>query len=344
MNCRNCGKDIGTDSEFCPYCGAATGAAASGAAAAASTTPPAPPQPPPPPAAGPPPAPPGGATPPMGAGIPPAPPGPPPKKKSALPWILAIVGIVVVVAVVLILVFVVFKGDGGTDKTEVETVVETFFASLEKQDATMLVSTMEPAYVEELEDTLGAGYIDLLDEYFFLYFPEDLEITIDEMEAEINGDKADVKITKGTVTYADESGDEVIEDASDMDMGSFMLVKVDGKWYLSEETLIEMGFDFSGLQDFEDTSTEGFTDPRENDYYLEVSLPIDSDIEAFNVLLEDPDISDWYWQVDLPQFEISDENTSYVIYLYELDEGFNEIPYGYYGVDKETGEIFEVVE
>ncbi len=343
MNCQNCGKEIAADSEFCPYCGTAAGAAAAGTAAGAtaSSTPQAPPPPPPPAAGPPPPPPPGGATPPMGTGVPPAPYGPPPKKKSPLPWILGIVGVVVVVAVVLILVFVVFKGDGGTDASGPEGVVETFFSALEKNDATLLVSTMNPDYVDELKSILGSDYIDLMDEYFFLYFPEDLKITIDEMETEIDGDTADVKIVKGTVTYTDYDGETVTADATDMDMDSFTLVRVDGKWYLSEETLIEMGFDFSGL---EDAGAEDLTDFSEEDLDMGWDLPVDSEDEALTILLDDPDIWDWYMATDIPQYEISDEDTSYVFYLYELDEDFNEIPFGYFAVDKETGEVFEVVE
>ena len=256
-----------------------------------------------------------------------------------------------IVAVVLILVFVVFKGDGGAGATDAEKVVQTFFSSLENQDASLLVSTMEPAYVEELKDILGADYISLLDDYFFMYFPDDLKIDIKKMESEVEGDRADVRIVEGTVAYTDEYGDEVVADAADMDMESFVLVKVDGKWYLSEKTLKEMGIDFTGYEDFESDGGEsldiedlGIEDPRENDYYMEIVLPIDSELEAFNVILEDPDINDWYWLADLPQFDISDENTSYVVYLYELDENLNEIPFGYFAVDKETGEIFEVVE
>jgi hypothetical protein len=286
----------------------------------------------------------------MGTGVPPTPYGPQAKKKSPWPWILGIVGVAVVVAVVLILVFVVFKGDGGTDASGPEGVVQTFFEALEKQDAKLLVGTMEPDYVDELKSILGSEYIDLLDEYFFMYFPEDLKITIDEMETEIDGDEADVRIAAGTVSFT-EDGEPVTVDAADMDMESFKLVMVDGKWYISEETLIEMGFDFSGLEDYEDDGGESvdiedmdFEDPRENDYYMEIVLPIDSELEAFNVVLEDPYISDWYWGADLPQFDISDESTSYVVYLYELDEDLYEIPFGYYAVDKETGEVFEVVE
>jgi len=258
---------------------------------------------------------------------------------------------VAIVAIVLVLVFVVFKGDdnggGGEAGENPEQTVETFFESLEKQDAKMLVSTMEPAFAAEIKDILGDEYLELLDEYFFTYFPEDLEITIKEMETTIDGDMAEVIIKEGTLSYT-EDGEKVTEEAADVDMDAFELVNVDGKWYLTEDFLIDMGFDFSGYEDLDlenmDLENLGYEDPRENDYYMEIILPIDSQYEAFNVVLEDPEISDWYWGTYLPQFDITDENTSYVVYLYEIDEDFNEIPYGYFAVDKETGEMYELVE
>ncbi len=344
MNCSQCGKEIPADSEFCGYCGATAVPAATVAAS--------PPPPPPTPPGGPPPPAQPGSTPTTGSGFPPGQYGPP-AKKSPLPWILGILGLLIIAAVVLVLVFVVFKGDdsGGVDEGPANT-VEAFFASLEKQDARMLIGTMEPAFVEEIEDVLGEDYIDLLDEYFFTEFPEDLEVTIRDTETTIDGDTAEVLITEGTLSYT-EDGERITEEAANADLDEFELVRVDGEWYLEEDFLIGMGFDFSGLEDydydeldFEDMDLEdlGYEDPRENDYYVEIVLPIDSGIEAFNVILEDTQLSDWYWGADLPQFDISDENTSYVVYLYEIDADLNEVPYGYYAVDKETGEIYEVVE
>jgi len=61
---------------------------------------------------------------------------------------------------------------------------------------------------------------------------------------EIDSDEAEVTIVEGTMSYTDEYGDKVTEDAAEADMDAFGLVKIGGKWYLSEDTLIEMGFDF----------------------------------------------------------------------------------------------------
>jgi limonene-1,2-epoxide hydrolase len=279
----------------------------------------------------------------MGTGVPPAQYGPQPPKKSPLPWIIGILGVLVVAAVVLVLVFVVFKGDdngGAVDASGPEKVVETFFKALERQDAKMLVSTMEPAFVDELKSILGSDYIQLLDEYFFEYFPEDLKITIRKMESDIKGDKAEVTVIDGTMAWTDEYGDKITEEAADADMDAFELVKVDGKWYLSEDTLIDMGFDLSGLSDLEDMSFDDeFSD---EDYGWEVTLPIDSEDEALTVAFEDPYIWDWYMATDGAFFEVTEENESYILYFYEIGPDETDIPFGWFAVDKKTGELYEV--
>jgi zinc-ribbon domain len=359
MFCANCGKEIPDDSEFCGFCGASS-AAAAGAAATAPVAavpqgppPPPPPPPPSPPAYGPPPPPPpppppGGATAPMGTGVPPMQYGPQPPKKSALPWILGILGVLLVggIVVVLLLGFAVGPkwfvsddngGNGGNGQTagDPEQTVENFFKSLEKKDAKMLLGTMPPEFVKGIEEALGADYLDLMDQYFFTYFPEDLKIDIAKMESEIDGDTASVTIKEGTMSYTDENGDKVTEEAADANMDAFELVKIDGKWYLSEDTLIEMGFDFS---DLEGDTTGG--DTTGGDTSL-VELPVDTEDEVLTLLMDDETIWDWYMATDLPQYEITDQGTEWFVYLYELDMNGNEIPFATYVVDKETGEIVE---
>ncbi|MBN2026898.1 MAG: zinc ribbon domain-containing protein [Actinobacteria bacterium] len=364
MNCAQCGKEIPADSEFCGYCGAAAvPSAAAGAEQAAEATsaaqppPPPPPPPPSPPVDGPPPPPAqAGAAPPAGAGMPPGQYGPP-AKKSPLPWILGILGVVVVVGVVVVLLlgFAVgpkwFAGDdnggGGGASANPEQTVEAFFEALERRDAEMLIGTMEPSFAAEIKDILGDEYLALLDDYFFTWFPEDLEITITKMETNTDGDTAEVTIKEGTMSYT-EDGERVTEEAAEADMDAFELVKVDGKWYLSEDFLIEMGFDFSGYEDLDldDMDLDELDTELDDGYYddMGVELPIDSEDEALTVVFEDSDIWDWYMETDGAYFDVTDENTSYVVYLYEIDEDYNEIPYGYFAVDKETGEMYEVVE
>jgi hypothetical protein len=287
----------------------------------------------------------------MGTGAPPAQYGPQPPKKSAMPWVLGVLGALVVggIIVVLLLGFAVGpkwflsdedggNGGGGQAAGSPEQTVEDFFESLEKQDAKMLLGTMPPEFVDGIREALGDDYLELMEEYFFAYFPEDLEIDIEKMESEIDGDTAEVTIVEGTMTYTDEYGDKVSQDAADADMEAFELVKIDGKWYLSEDTLVEMGFDFSDIEDG-GTTDGGMTD---GDYDTGlVELPVDSEDEVLTLLMEDPDIWDWYMETDLPDYEIIDQGTEYFVRLYELDADGNEIPFATYVVDKETGEVIE---
>lgn len=349
MYCAECGKEIPEDSEFCGYCGAAAAAAPEQAAAAAAVPQGPPPAPPTPPTyEPPPPPPPGGATPPMGTGVPPVQYGPTPPKKSPLPWIIGILAVLAVAVIVLVLVFVVFKGDdnGGGKVTEnPEETVVAFFKSWEEKDAKMLLGTMEPDFVDGIRDALGDDYVDLIDEYFFSYFPDDLKIEIEEMESDIIGDRAEVTIIEGTMTYTDEYGDKVSEKASEANLDSFELVKVEGKWYLSEDTLIDIGFDFSDMGDLEDMDLEDmeFDDGTSGeDLESLVELPVDSEDEVLTLLFEETEIWDWYLDTDLPQYEVSEEGDRWVAYLYELDEDMNEIPFAWYEVDKETGDVFMI--
>ncbi len=243
MYCDKCGKEMAEGSEFCANCGAAVGAGA----APPPTGPPAPPPPPPMVPPGPP------------AGFPQQPlPYAPPPKKSALPWILGILGTAAIVALVLVLVLVVFKGDDEkkVDSSGPEQVVLDFFRALEKQDAALLLSTMDPETVDMLEEALGDDYEDLVEEYFFMAFPDDLEVDIEKMETEIDGDEATVVIIEGTMTYTDEYGDEVTEEAVDRDMEAFELVELEGEWYLSAGFLEEMGFDPDDFGDLDGYDTE----------------------------------------------------------------------------------------
>lgn len=236
MLCDKCGKEIADDSQFCGHCGATL----SGAAASAGQ-------------AGQPPTPPGTQTyvpPPPPAGSPPAGPGQygQPPKKSVLPWVLGGIALAAVVALVLVLVFVVFGG-GESDTSGPEQTVERFWEALEKQDVDMLLSTMEPSYVSDLEEALGEDLEQFFEDYFFIAFPEDLEVTIRKMETEIDGDEALVTVVDGTMTYIDEYGDEVTEEASEGGMDAIPMVKVDGKWYLSGDALADLGLNPRSIKD-----------------------------------------------------------------------------------------------
>lgn len=230
------------------------------------STPP-PPPPPPPPGAGTQPGP-AGTLPPTAPAAPGAqPPGyeapvpyqaAGPKKRRALPWILGLLGVAVIAAVVLILVFFVF-GAGNEAKAAEET-VRNLYRSLEKRDFGLLMDCLEPSYRQDLEKALGKDLKALFEEYFFTQFPEDLKVEIRAMETVIKGDTATVKVTDGTVTYTDESGKRVTEEASESDVNEIPLVKVSGKWYVAGDFFREEGLDpeeLKGLYDLLEGTKKG---------------------------------------------------------------------------------------
>lgn len=351
MYCSECGKEIADNSEFCGHCGAALGSAT--AQAGQPPTPPGPQAyaPPPPPAGAVPPAPPG---PPMQAG-----PYAPPPRKSVLPWVLGGIGILAVIAIVLVLVFVVFGGDDATttsgdngDVSGPEEVVKKFFKGMEKQDADLLLSTFEPSFRKELKKALGDNYETFFEDYFFAAYPDSLKVEIRKMETEIDGDTAIVTVVDGTMSYTDEYGDKVTEEASEGEVDPVTLVRVDGKWYLSGEAAKEAGFDPDDLKDLDlDGSEDGDTSGEDgtstdtttgDDSMVEVILPIDSKEEAFSALLEDPYVAQWYAESLYPFYSAEEQDDRYVLFLFEQPYGYDQTPFGWFGVDKETGETYEI--
>lgn len=234
MFCDKCGKEITDDSQFCGHCGAALSGAATGTGQVGK----------PPISSGPqvyaPPLPPSGVSPNGSGQHPPAP------NKSVLLWVLG--GIALAAVIALVLVFVAFDG-GESDTSGPQQAVDRFWEALEKQDVDMLLSTMEPSYVSDLEEVLGDDLEPFFEDYFFIAFPDDLEVTIRKMETEIDGDEAVVTIVDGTMTYTDEYGDEVTEEASESDMNAIPLVRVDGKWYLSRDALDDLGLNPRSVED-----------------------------------------------------------------------------------------------
>lgn len=338
MFCSKCGKEVADQAGFCPYCGAQVSPA---------DRPPVSPEPhagqvaapPGPPASPGPPAPPGPP-----AGQPPLQPGPytPPEKKSPLPWVLGGIGLVAVVAVVLVLVFVVFGGGSSADASAAEEVALSFLKSWENRDAEALVATFEPSFRAELEDTLGE-YYDQFFEYFFEAVPDDLEITVRKMETKIDGDTAEVVFADGTMTYTDEDGEKVSDEASETDMSLVRLRKVDGKWYLDAAFLKEMGFDLEEMAELIDfMSSYGEWETVEDTYRVDIILPIDSEEEAFSALLEVPELSQWFWESFYSSYSVTDEGDAYILYLFEQPYTGDATPYGWFAVDKATGAVTRI--
>lgn len=362
MYCKQCGKEIPPNSEFCGYCGAAVGAKTPAETPPQAPTTPTSQPPPPPPAPDTIPPAPGVAPPgPPYQAYPQAAPGGPAPKMSALPWILGITGIMVVTAVVLVLVFVVFKG--GADTGGPDEVVKTFFKSMERRDVDMLLDIVEPDFVSQLKEAFGNDYRDTLEDFLLNYYiPEDLNVDIRKVDTKLKGDKAEVVILEGTMTYIDESGDKVSLEASKSDMDVIKLVKERGKWFLSAETLEDMDLgiedvedylsgydledDYTGEDDYTDYEDEwGYDDYSDHDEWseeTEVELPVDTYDEALLLLLQDPAVQQWWATVENPDYEIFEEDDSYQIRLFEWT-GTDTADFGWYAVDKATGEIYEIV-
>ncbi|MDY6795729.1 MAG: zinc ribbon domain-containing protein [Actinomycetota bacterium] len=324
MICPRCGKNLTESSEFCTYCGAMVEPPPGGGERIEQT--PTPPQDQPPPTAG--------VTPPSGA-----PPSAPKPKRSTLPWILGGIGLAIVVTVALVLIFVVFGGETNTSGPEL--VVENFYKSLEMKNVDLMLETMDPDFVAQIEAQLGPDYRELLDTYFMPFFPDDLTVDITGFDTKMEGDRAEVKIVEGAMSYTDEYGDKVTESASEGDLLALELVKLGDSWYLSTKTLEEnFNFDISQLEGVDEGN--GYEDGGDT-----ITLPVDNEDEILTLVLDIPEVMDWFLEVESPQYEISDENTSFVVHLFEYVEGGSDLPghtatFGWYAVDKETGEVFEV--
>ncbi len=278
------------------------------------------------------------------AGQPPAQPGPypAPRHRSPLPWALGGLGFAALVAVVLVLVFVVFAGPSGAEVAAAEEVARNFLASWEDKDADLLVSTFDPSFRAELESALGE-YYDLFFEHFFESVPDDLVIDIRKMDTRIDGDSAEVEFADGTMTYTDEDGDKVSEEAPETDMSYVRLQKVDGEWYLTADFLKEIGFDLDELASLMDLliSMQDW-ETVEDTVKVDVILPIDSEEEAFSALLEMPELSSWFWGTPYAFYTVTEEDTRYVFYLFNQPYGGDQTLYGWFGVDKQTGEVYQI--
>jgi len=257
--CTRCGTEIDPGSAFCKACGAPVKGAEE--PTRETPTPPSPPQeafraaPPRPPEqygepqpSGAAPAPPPSAAPSYGPA--PAPPvmayAPPAAKKGGggKALLFGLLGILVIgIAVVLVLGFAVgpkwFVGGGeGPEKT-----VGKFFQAMEKGDAKLMVSLIEPSQLKRLKDQISDYYgsvEELFQDYYEQTFPEgDLRITGLEYRTEIDGDLARVEVTAGQATYTDYNGDRVTESVDDPEEvfsdTHFNLKRVEGTWYLMPE-------------------------------------------------------------------------------------------------------------
>ncbi len=236
--CERCGAELDPLSGSCARC-----AAEAGQAEPAQAGSPVPDQPPP-----------GGCQPPLPPAVPPAPAG----KGARAAVIAAVAGLgAAALALVLLLGFAVgpkwfVSEDGDRASSEEgaageggpERAVEAFYRAMQKGDASAMLSLVEPDNRRQLDLMAQAqGFTDglaLLNDYINTAFPlRDLQINGLELESEVKGDTATVRVIGGKATYTGAGGNIVKESYTDrgdvFGDGDFEMVKKGGKWYIELE-------------------------------------------------------------------------------------------------------------
>ena len=78
------------------------------------------------------------------------------------------------------------------------------------------------------------------------------------------------------------------------------------------------------------------TDTLDRDDAL-ADLPVDSEDDAINLVLQQPEVWSWFTDSESPLYMITDEGAVWGVYLYEEAPDGTELPFGWYAVDKMTG-------
>jgi len=308
--CASCGAPLKEGVSFCTNCGAAQGAPEAAAAgeppaaaeAAAPVTPAAVAAP---------------VAPPAGEGVPGAPvPGmvpAVPAKRSKVPMLIGVIGGILVVAgiVVLVLWLTVWKDGGGGGTGDPIALAEKYISAMENGDAGAYFDCFEPDYFSRGEfsflEEMGMDAREMIEMAFefteFKFGSYALELESESKNA------ATVVTTSGTLSTS-ALGFEEEYDLADEPL-IFEMVKIDGRWYLSDDPMPgSMGGDINlDDLDFEDLDTgdldTGDLDIEDLDIEeLKDLLPEDLNLED----LEDLDIEDL--EKLLEDLEKQLENTS----------------------------------
>lgn len=226
MLCRKCNKEIVEGKKFCTSCGTPVDALeehkvphAPEAVAVAEAVAPEPPSSPPPS----PPAPP--ATEPGPGPVAGSSPGK--KKTGLLIGIVAALSVVILAAVVLVLVLVVFK------PADASATVEKFFRAAETNNTSEVPNLVDLGAFKRDTD-LEAAFMNRI----FKGLPTGVKFVDIEYETKTTGDRAVVKVVKGTVTAKQDGKDEKLDAAENLD--PFDAVKKDGKWYLTVDSFSDV--------------------------------------------------------------------------------------------------------
>lgn len=233
MYCKNCGQVLGEGEEVCRNCGTPvsrlTRAKKPGDASPVS---------------------PGSSGDSIAGRVPSTPPPyiTPMRQKSRLPWILGGLGLLALIAVILVLVLVVFKGAESP-----EDVVQKLYTAMEKRSTDMFLKVLEPRVAEELVSSLGGELETVLDEELWSYLPRALTFSDLQFATEISGHIARVTQTGGVFSFIDEYGERESMEWDESDEGYFELVKINGEWYITTESIYEnIGIDLEYMIEYSD--------------------------------------------------------------------------------------------
>ena len=213
MFCKQCGNELLEGESFCTQCGAAAPKQAGEPAAV-------PPSPPPgQPAAG--------MTPPPPI-TPVAPATVPPAKKSRKTMTIVIVSVVAAILIIggaVTAIVIIATGASGPS-----AVLGKFFTAAQTKDVDEVMKVVDTSYFagdQTLEKFFRQG--------IFAGVPKDVKFTGIGYQTTVKGDKAVVKVVKGTATY-DDGGTRKTLQLSDSTENTFDFVKKNGTWLISPTT------------------------------------------------------------------------------------------------------------